>query len=82
MSQFAADSPDGLERVALDNGFAEQSADQVIESGPFADYATSGISNRSLSLALAGAAGALVTFAVGFGMLSATRGRRLAPNLR
>ena len=76
VSQFAADDPDGLERVAEDTGFAEQGQDHALASSLFADYATSGVDNETLSLGVAGASGALLTLAVGGGLLFAVRGGR------
>lgn len=75
VSQFAVDEPDGLERVAEDTGFAEVAADHALEGSIFADYATAGISNESLSLAVAGLVGTLVTLAVAAGILLAVRER-------
>ncbi len=75
VSQFAAEAPDGLERVALDTGISG-AGDSPLSSGPFADYATAGIDNERLSLAIAGVAGSLVTLAVGFGLFAAARGAR------
>jgi len=76
VSQFAADAPDGLERVALDTGITSNAADSPLSNGLFADYATEGVENESLSLAIAGVAGTLVTLAVGFGLFAAARGAR------
>lgn len=80
VSQFAAPDPDGLERVAADTGFAESAQDHAFGSSLFADYATSGISNESLSLAVAGVAGVAITSAVGFGLFAAVRDRRRSPS--
>ena len=57
-------------------GIASSASDSPLSGGPFADYATAGVDNESLSLAIAGISGALVTLAVGFGMLGAARGAR------
>ena len=76
VSQFSAGSPDGLERVAIDNGFAAAGSDHVLRSSIFADYATAGIGNESISLAVAGIAGVAVTLAVGLGIVSASRSVR------
>ncbi len=76
VSQFAAGDPDGLERVAQDQGFAEQGSDHALDSGIFADYATDGVGNETLSLAVAGAAGTVITLAVGAGLVLALRDRR------
>jgi cobalt/nickel transport system permease protein len=77
VSQFAVDNPDGLEKVAIDQGFIDTAQDHAFGSFIFADYATSGVGNETLSLAIAGLFGAAVTLAVGFGLFSASRsGRR------
>jgi cobalt/nickel transport system permease protein len=68
-SQFAADSPDGLDRVAADNGIVG-SGTHLLESGPFADYATAGIGNAAASLTVAGVAGVALTCLVGYGLLA------------
>jgi cobalt/nickel transport system permease protein len=75
VSQFAAGDPDGLERVAIDEGFADQADDHAFAGAPFADYATSGIDNEAVSLAVAGVAGVLLTVVVGAGVLGAARRR-------
>ncbi|MFV0524768.1 MAG: energy-coupling factor ABC transporter permease [Acidimicrobiales bacterium] len=72
VSQFAADTPDGLDRVSGDHGMAPDT-DHAMSSGPFADYATEGVGNETVSLALAGTVGAALTLLVGGGMLSAAR---------
>ena len=76
VSQFAVDDPDGLERVAEDTGFIASAEDHPLGSSVFADYATSGVADASLSLAIAGAIGTLLTLAVGSGLLLAVRDRR------
>lgn len=80
VSQFAADGPDGLEVVAIEEGFAGSARDHPLRGSLFADYATSGIDNESLSLAVAGITGVIVTLLVGYGVVSAAREarRRLA----
>lgn len=72
VSQFAFDSPDGLEKVAADQGFLEQGADHSLAGSPFADYGTQGIGNENVSLAVAGLFGAALTLAVGYGLLTAS----------
>ena len=68
VSQFASSSPDGLARVAEDNGISGSAS--LTGGSLFADYATQGIRNERLSLAVAGLAGALLTAVVGIGILS------------
>jgi cobalt/nickel transport system permease protein len=76
VSQFAAPDPDGLERVAQDQGFIERAQDHALASGPFADYATRGLGNETLSLAIAGVVGVVITLLVGLGVVYAVRDRR------
>jgi len=76
VSQFAFDAPDGLESVAEETGFAAAGTDHALADSPFADYATAGIDNERVSLAVAGVVGTLVTLAVGAGILLAVRDRR------
>jgi cobalt/nickel transport system permease protein len=75
VSQFAADDPDGLERVAADTGIAESAEDHALGASPFADYATAGLGNETLSLAVAGTTGVAITLAVGTGLVLAVRDR-------
>jgi len=81
VSQFAFDDPDGLEKVAVDQGFADRATDHALDSSVFADYATRGIGNATLSLAVAGLAGVTICLLVAFGLVSASRRRlpELAP---
>jgi hypothetical protein len=76
VAQFAVDDPDGLERVAEDTGFIASAEEHALGSSVFADYATAGVENETVSLAIAGAVGTLVTLAVGTGLLLLVRDRR------
>lgn len=76
VSQFAVDNPDGLESVAIESGFDESAEDHALADSIFADYATAGLENETLSLAIAGIAGIVITLAVGWGLFYAVRGRR------
>ncbi|MEO2105369.1 MAG: energy-coupling factor ABC transporter permease [Actinomycetota bacterium] len=78
VSQFAASDPDGLERVAEDLEFVEQGEAHSLAGGIFADYATAGIDNEQLSLAVAGVTGLVLVLLVGGGVLLAVRGGRRA----
>ncbi|CAN5868164.1 energy-coupling factor ABC transporter permease [soil metagenome] len=75
VSQFAAPDPDGLERVAENTGFAESAQEHALGGGIFADYATAGIGNETLSLAIAGIVGVVITLAVMTGLFMAVRDR-------
>lgn len=76
VAQFAVDNPDGLERVAEDHGFDESAGDHLFENSIFADYATSGVANEQVSLAIAGIAGTILTLAVAGGLFLMVRDRR------
>jgi len=76
ISQFAVDNPDGLERVAEDTGFIESSEDHSLADSIFADYATDGVSNETLSLAIAGIVGTAVTLLVAAGIFMGLRQQR------
>jgi membrane protease YdiL (CAAX protease family) len=73
VAPFASSSPDGLERVAADEGFA---AAGEASDGPLADYAFPGVENERLATGLAGFVGALGVFAIGYGLALAIRRRR------
>ena len=76
ISQFAGTSPDGLERVAQDTGFAASAEESAVADTLFSGYATEGIGNETMSLAVAGASGAIITALVGYGLISAVHLRR------
>jgi PDGLE domain-containing protein len=67
-SPFASASPDGLERVAGDNGFAARGESR---DAPLFDYGT----DSKLTTAVAGFAGTLMVFGVGAGIARAVRRR-------
>lgn len=76
VSQFAVDSPDGLERVAENTGFVQSGEDHALADSILAEYATEGISNETLSLAIAGTVGTLVTLLVAGGIFIGVRESR------
>ena len=79
----ASDEPDGLERVAIDEGFAETASDHALADSPTADYGVEGVDDERLGTGLAGALGIGVTFLVAVGALALVRraggGRRPTP---
>jgi hypothetical protein len=75
VSGYASGSPDGLERVAEDEGFLEQAEDHHLADSPVADYGVRGVDNARLSTGLAGLIGITVTFVVGYGVFSLVRRR-------
>ena len=80
VSQFAVDNPDGLEWVAEEQGFIDSGQEHNLADWIFADYATRGIENEPLSLAIAGIAGTLITLLVAWGIISAVRDKPPTPS--
>ena len=72
----ASSEPDGLERVAIDEGFADAADDHALAGGPTADYAVDGVADERLSTGLAGVLGVAVTFAATGGLFVLVRRRR------
>ena len=62
---LASGEPDGLERVAIDQGFIDSAEDHDIAESPLADYEVSGIEEESSGTRVAGLVGVLITFGVG-----------------
>ena len=75
VSPFASSHPDGLERVAIDKGFAQRA--EAPQAAPAPDYAFPGVESGRLANGAAGAAGALLVFALGSGTVVALRRRRV-----
>jgi cobalt/nickel transport protein len=77
VSQWASSEPDGLERVAIDQGFAENATEHATAGSPLADYAVSGVDDSWLSTGLSGVIGVLLCFALAAGLvLAISRSRR------
>lgn len=82
VSPFASSSPDGLERVAEDEGFIEEGELAPIqEDAPVPDYAFPGVENERVATGLAGFTGVLAVFAIGYGLARVIRirGERTPP---
>jgi cobalt/nickel transport system permease protein len=76
-SGFASSSPDGLNRVAIDKGFADTEIEHDLADSPVAGYAVENVENERLSTGLAGVLGVGTTFAFGLGLFALVRrGRR------
>ena len=77
-SPLASSSPDGLERVAENEGFiglAKESSFRLI-----ADYVFPGIENEAVATILAGLIGTLTLFGVVYGVGWLVRSRREEPS--
>ena len=75
-SPFASSSPDGLERVAGDTGFAgDGRLHTVQDESPIPDYAMPGIDDPRVATGLAGFTGTLVVFGLAYGAGAVLRRR-------
>ena len=76
VSLYASAQPDGLNRVAEDQGIAASQRDSVAAGSVFADYSVSGLGDGRAGGAVAGLAGVAVTAVLGFGFFHLVRVRR------
>jgi hypothetical protein len=75
VSGFASSAPDGLNKVAEDEGFIDQEQEHDLSGSPVAGYEVSGVDNDRLSTGLAGVIGVGVTFLLGWGLFVLVRRR-------
>jgi hypothetical protein len=75
VSPFASSSPDGLNKVASEKGFATEARPS---RGPIAGYEFPGIADRRLARGVSGFAGTIGVFALGWGFAYAVRRRPVA----
>lgn len=78
VSFYASSSPDGLEKVAADNGIDEKAQDHAAADSPLADYGIKEIADTRLSGGLAGVIGVGATLAAGSAVFVAVRRRQTA----
>jgi hypothetical protein len=76
VSPFASSKPDGLERVAREEGFSGTARDHALDKGPVADYSVTGIQDERVATGLAGLVGVLATFGLGLGAFAGLRALR------
>ncbi|MFJ3274763.1 energy-coupling factor ABC transporter permease [Streptomyces sp. NPDC086776] len=76
VSFYASASPDGLEKVAADQGIDEKTEPHVSKDSPLADYGVRDVSDARISGGLAGVIGVGATVVVGSGVFWAVRRRR------
>lgn len=76
VSPFANPNPDGLNRVAIDEGFSSAETDHGLGDSPLADYAVTGVEHEGISKGLSGVVGILATFALGLGLFALAKKRR------
>jgi len=75
VSYFASGSPDGLNRVAADEGFDRTETDHGLADSPFAGYETEGVDQGWLTGGIAGIVGVGGTFLVAAGLVLLVRRR-------
>jgi hypothetical protein len=75
VSFYASGSPDGLNRVAQDEGFSSTEREHAGKDGPLAGYQTRSVEDGRLGTGLAGVTGALVVLVVTGGLAFAVRRR-------
>ncbi|MFG3117417.1 energy-coupling factor ABC transporter permease [Streptomyces sp. NPDC048197] len=78
LSYYASASPDGLEKVAHDQGIDAKAKDHATKDSPLADYSVKDIADPRLAGGLAGVIGVGATLAAGTGVFVAVRRRRNA----
>ncbi|MFD7661695.1 energy-coupling factor ABC transporter permease [Streptomyces sp. NPDC059788] len=76
VSYYASTSPDGLEKVAEDQGIDAKAEEHAAKDSPLADYSVKDIANPRISGGLAGVIGVGATLAVGTGVFVVVRRRR------
>ncbi|MFH7597548.1 energy-coupling factor ABC transporter permease [Streptomyces racemochromogenes] len=76
VSFYASASPDGLEKVAADQGIDAKAREHATAGSPLADYSVKDVDDARLSGGLAGVIGVGATVAVGSGVFWVVRRRR------
>ena len=79
VSPFSDDEPDGLSKVASEQGFAEAEREHDLADSPVAGYEVEGVEDDRVSTGVAGVAGVLVTFGLGVGAFALLRTLRRRP---
>ena len=72
-SPWASEEPDGMARVAREEGFAPSEREHALQDSPVADYEVEGVEDEDLSTGLAGALGVLVTFVLTLSLVGGAR---------
>jgi hypothetical protein len=62
VSPLASGDPDGLNKVAIDQGFADAETEHATAESPLAGYGVEGVGDEGLSTGVAGIVGVAVTF--------------------
>lgn len=73
VSPFASSSPDGMEKVAAEEGFGDAADDHALADAPLADYGVEGVDDEKVGTALAGLIGTMATFGIALGLFGLLR---------
>ncbi len=76
LSFYASSSPDGLEKVAEDEGFLESAEDSALSNSPLADYGLAGLDSERLSVGIAGVIGVVVTAIIALALFTLIKKKR------
>ena len=75
LAPSANPDPDGLEKVAADQGIDSRVTDHALADGPLADYGVSGVENTWVATWIAGGLGVAATFILCAGLVYLVRRR-------
>ncbi len=76
ISPFASPWPDGLERVAKDQGFLEKGEEPPVFAAPVPDYSFPGICNKEWATSITGLIGTMAMFGIGYGVAALIKRRK------
>lgn len=80
VSRYASGSPDGLNKVAIDEGFADQEKETATADSPLAGYGVRGVENEGLSTGLSGIIGVAICFGAGLLLFAIVSNRKRPAN--
>ena len=75
VSVYASSAPDGLERVAGEQGISHTERSHPAAEGPLAGYRVQGVDHARLSAGAAGVTGTLVVLVLSLGVVAIVRRR-------
>jgi hypothetical protein len=75
VSPSASSAPDGLEKVAADQGFAGAAKESPADEGPLAGYSVQGVKDEQSGTGIAGLIGTLLTFGLAVAVLRLVRAK-------
>jgi PDGLE domain len=80
VSPYASGDPDGLNKVAIDEGFADAETEHATAEGPLAGYGVEGVEDEGVSTGLAGIVGIAITFGAAMIVFGILRMQRSDPD--